>query len=275
MKRKAWAILCAFLRSSIVCALATARSGSNSSEKYSCAACLRSSSLANSLLIPASSPASSQKPAHLGHSSTRTPRFTLWKWRIIISSSLGQWMRLLRSGWRVESRSTSRNFSPADSFASSTRASSNQSNQIPPHPPAHTSTVTPSASLLVMVLEHTGHSITRSSLASGSRVVSVILVLPFRSFLFCPPDIVATPRAHVSKSSDSPWPHVQSRVAAGDDRYTRVGPEVLWEDDEVVPEPGRRRDEETLEAVGVSRCSEGLRGLVVGVVHQVSHTQAE
>src|SRR5215212_9641180 len=95
----------------------------------------------------------------------------------MISSSLGQWMRLLRSTWRVGSRSTSRNFSPADSFASSTRASSNQSNQIPPQPPAHTSTVTPSASILVMVLEHTGHSITRSSLASGSRVVFVILIL--------------------------------------------------------------------------------------------------
>src|SRR5215207_5442334 len=61
----------------IVFALSTARSGSNNSEKYSCAACLRSSSVANSLLIPASSPASSQKPAHLGHSSTSTPRLTL------------------------------------------------------------------------------------------------------------------------------------------------------------------------------------------------------
>src|SRR5215204_62175 len=92
----------------------------------------------------------------------------------MISPSLGQLMRLLRSGLSVGSRSTSRNFSPADSSASSTRASSNQSNQIPPHPPAHTSTVTPSDSIMVMVLEHTGHSITRSSLASGSRVVSVI-----------------------------------------------------------------------------------------------------
>src|SRR5215217_6501588 len=88
----------------------------------------------------------------------------------MISWSLGQRVRLLRAG----SRSTSRNFSPADSSASSTRASSNQSNQIPPHPPAHTSTVTPSDSIMVMVFEHTGHSITRASLASGSRVVSVI-----------------------------------------------------------------------------------------------------
>src|SRR5215204_5184587 len=95
----------------------------------------------------------------------------------MISPSLGQLMRLLRSGLSVGSLSTSRNFSPADSSASSTRASSNQSNQIPPHPPAHTSTVTPSDSIVVMVLEHTGHSVTRSSLASGSRVVFVILVL--------------------------------------------------------------------------------------------------
>src|SRR5215210_9464730 len=72
----------------------------------------------------------------------------------------------------------------------------------------------------------------------------------------------------------SPGPHVQSGVAAGDDRYARVGQEVLWEDDEVVPEPGRRRDEETLEAAGVGRCAEGLCGLIVGVVHEVSHTQA-
>src|SRR5829696_5972126 len=95
----------------------------------------------------------------------------------MISESLGQWMRLLRSGWSVGSRSTSRNFSPADSCTSSTRASSNQSNQIPPHPPAHTSTVTPSALIVVMVLEHTGHSMMRSSLASGSRVVSVSLAI--------------------------------------------------------------------------------------------------
>src|SRR5919112_864448 len=180
MKRKAWAILRAFLKSSIVFARSTARSGSNSSEKYSCAAFSRSACVANSFLIPASSPASSQKPAHLGHSSTRTPRFTLWKWRIMISESLGQWMRLLRSGRSLGSRSTSRNFSPADSFTSSTRASSNQSNQIPPHPPAHTSTVTPSDSIVVKVFEHTGHSITRSSLASGSRVVSVIPSSLFR-----------------------------------------------------------------------------------------------
>src|SRR5215211_547347 len=73
----------------------------------------------------------------------------------------------------------------------------------------------------------------------------------------------------------SPGPHVQSGVAAGDDRYARVCQEILWEDDEVVPEPGRRRDEESLEAAGVGRCSEGLRGLVVGVVHEVSRTQAE
>src|SRR5215211_2901411 len=95
----------------------------------------------------------------------------------MISESLGQWIRLLRSGWSVGSRSTSRNFSPADSCTSSTRASSNQSNQIPPHPPAHTSTVTPSALIVVMVLEHTGHSMMRSSLASGSGVVSVSLAI--------------------------------------------------------------------------------------------------
>src|SRR5215213_8635230 len=95
----------------------------------------------------------------------------------MISESLGQWIRLLRSGWSVGSRSTSRNFSPADSCTSSTRASSNQSNQIPPQPPAHTSTVTPSAVMVVMVLEHTGHSMMRTSLAFGSRLVSVSLAI--------------------------------------------------------------------------------------------------
>ena len=108
-----------------------------------------------------------------GHSSTRVPRFTLWKCRIMISWTLGQRMRLLRSTLSVGSRSTSRNFSPGDSCASSTRASSNQSNHIPPHPPAHTSTETPSASILVMTFEHSGHSITRSSPPPGSRALSI------------------------------------------------------------------------------------------------------
>src|SRR5215217_5724407 len=99
----------------------------------------------------------------------------------MISWSLGQRMRLLRSTLRVGSLSTSRNFSPADSSASSTRDSSNQSNQIPPHPPAHTSTVTPSASILVMALEHTGHSTTRSSPPPGSRPLFVMPLFIFLS----------------------------------------------------------------------------------------------
>src|SRR5829696_2747730 len=99
----------------------------------------------------------------------------------MISWSLGQRIRLLRSTLRVGSLSTSRNFSPADSSASSTRASSNQSNQIPPHPPAHTSTVTPSASILVMVLEHTGHSTMRSSPPPGTLPASVSLAIPILS----------------------------------------------------------------------------------------------
>ena len=57
--------------------------------------------------------------------------------------------------------------------------------------------------------------------------------------------------------------------------YARVGKEVLWENDEVVPEPGRRRDEEALEATGVGLCPEGLCSLVVSIVHEVSRTQAE
>src|ERR687893_2011221 len=95
----------------------------------------------------------------------------------MISPSLGHETRSLGSGRRAGSRSTSKNFSPADSRTSSTRASSNQSNQIPPQPPAHTSTVTPSAAIVVMALEHTGHSMMRSSLASGSRVVSLSLAI--------------------------------------------------------------------------------------------------
>src|SRR5215210_1743519 len=99
----------------------------------------------------------------------------------MISWTLGQRMRLLRSTLSVGSRSTSRNFSPADSCASSTRASSNQSNHIPPHPPAHTSTETPSASILVMTFEHSGHSI------HGPRPHPVVArypsLSPSRSFL--------------------------------------------------------------------------------------------
>jgi hypothetical protein len=40
--------------------------------------------------------------------------------------------------------------------------------------PQHTSTVTPSASILVMTFEHTGHSTTRSSPPPGSRALFVI-----------------------------------------------------------------------------------------------------
>src|SRR4028119_2394822 len=107
----------------------------------------------------------------------------------MISPSLGHETRLLGSGRRAGSRSTSRNFSPADSRTSSTRASSNQSNQIPPQPPAHTSTVTPSAAIVVMALEHTGHSRTRFSLASGSGVVLAVLFIPVLS----PPDPFLSP----------------------------------------------------------------------------------
>ena len=53
MKRKAWAILRAFLKSSMVLACSTARSGSKSSAKYSWAARLRSSSVANSVRMVA------------------------------------------------------------------------------------------------------------------------------------------------------------------------------------------------------------------------------
>src|SRR5215213_3274192 len=124
----------------------------------------------------------------------------------MISWSLGQRMRLLRSTLRVGSLSTSRNFSPADSSASSTRASSNQSNQIPPHPPAHTSTLTPSASILVMTLEHTGHSTTRSSPPPGSCVVSVFLLIPV---LFDPTSLIhltsckpnSSPRLHLPQET--------------------------------------------------------------------------
>src|SRR5215208_5354811 len=112
----------------------------------------------------------------------------------MISESLGQWIRLLRSGWSVGSRSTSRNFSPADSCTSSTRASSNQSNQIPPQPPAHTSTVTPSASMVVMTFEHTGHSMMRSSLASGSRLVPVSLAISVLSGPSFPSHLTLYPR---------------------------------------------------------------------------------